>query len=396
MTMPSLTHRSIQKSLAFVSCFWVMSCGVLFADVGISTLNGDFKALTLSGSRIVAIDLSTPSEILTSDDDGGSFTTRMTAGPLDRYEALAAVGSTVVAVGIDGLVLRSGDSGTSWSAASAPSLLGALYSVAGRSDGENPNQWLSVGDDGFDGSVYRSTDDGLNWTAHSITGVLLEDVIWTGNRWLLCGRDDFNEGALYSSVDGLTWSASTVPVASSPLLAMTHDGSGGVVAVGESGQVLRSTDDGLTFSVVAADLFSGDINAVAYASDGTFYLGGDEKAVIRLNGSNASFLIPPAAQATPVLEIILIGNVPFAAGAFAGVQVRTIPLDLLLTTGGTLDYRLSVSQALSGKTYFLETSTDLTSDWTPLPSSSQLGNGGPIFFDVSEEGSRRFWRVAEF
>ena len=394
MTLPSITRCFMPKSFALVSCCWLISCGVLLANVGTGTLNGDFKALTLSGARIVAIDQSSAdSELSTSDDNGASFTTRKVTS--ENYEALAAVGSTVIAVGIDGQVLRSSDSGTSWSEATAPLLFGSLYSVAGRSNGSLANQWVAVGDDGLDGAVYRSVDDGLSWTAQTLSEVLIQDVVWTGSGWLLCGSDAFYDGVVYRSSDGQAWSASSVPVGSAALLSMASDGSGVVVAVGESGQVLRSTDDGLTFSAVAESLFSGDIYTVANVAEDAFYLGGDEKAVISLSGINASLVVPPAPQASPVLDIILVGNTALATGAFEAAA-RTVPLDLLLSTSGTLDYRLSVTESLNHRTYVLETSTDLTTGWTLLPSSAQVGNGSSIFFDVSAQGIKRFWRISEF
>ena len=393
--MPPLTHRFIKNSLAMVSGLLLLMTS-LWADLGVSTLDGNFKALALSGDRIVAIDLSGDDrEISTSDDDGVSFTSRHIAE--DNYEALGAVGTTVIAVGNSGLILRSADSGSTWSSVSTSALWGSLRSVAGRTDGANANQWLAVGDDGTNGSVYRSTDDGLSWAeVEEISELLIEDVIWTGSRWVLCGGGAFfYEGSIYSSTDGLNWSASTVPFGVSPLLAMGHDGAGVVVAVGEQGQVLRSTDDGLTFTAVATDLSSEDLNAVIVDSSGTFYLGGNEKMIIELNGTSGSFLIPATPGAAPVLDFVLIDDAPVATGAFDDVAARTIPLDLLISVEGTLDYRLSVSQSLTGKAYILETSTDLV-DWDPLPTTSQMGPESSIFFDVSEDELKRFWRVVEF
>ena len=393
MTMLSLTHRFIQKSLMLVCGFVAAS---LSAQVGVNQLDGNFKALTLSGDRLVAIDLSNDdSEIFTSDDDGVSFTSRYTSG--DNYEALAAVGNTVIAVGDTGLVLRSADSGSTWAEAIAPVLFGSLRSVAGRTDGANENQWIAVGDNGLDSFVYQSTDDGQNWTkVEEINNLLIEDVIWTGNRWLLCGGDtSFYEGSIYSSTDGVSWAASTVPVGAAALLAMSHDGAGVVVAVGEMGQVLRSTDDGLTFATVAANLLSEDLYAVIVDSSGTFYLGGVGRTIIELNGTSASFLVPPAASAAPVLDFVLIDEVPFAVSETGPVQVRTIPLDLLIAPGGTQDFQLSVSESLSDKVYFLQTSVDLV-NWGLVSENSTVGNNAALSFDVAEDELKRFWRVVEF
>jgi hypothetical protein len=63
-----------------------------------------------------------------------------------------------------------------------------------------------------------------------------------------------------------------------------------------------------------------------------------------------------------------------------------------------LDYVLTIEETLLGKSYRVETTTDLTADdWALVPGSVPvLGNGGAISFDVAEDTPRRFWRVVEF
>jgi hypothetical protein len=356
--------------------------------------------MTVSGGNLVALD--SESDLSISADQGATFTVVETTPELDTLKDVNALGATVIAVGIDGLILRSADNGSTWASATAPVLLGSLNGTAGRTDGANPNKWIAVGNDGLDGAIYRSTDDGANWTlvntGSTLDDLLLKDAIWTGNRWLVCGSDQFfEEGVVYSSTDGLNWSASSLPVDALPLLALASDGAGSALAVGEQGEILRSTDDGLTFTRIGSGVFSGDINTAVVDSSGTFFLGGDEKAILEVSGSTVSFAVPPAANADPILDLILINDVAAAVGAFDGVAIRTIPFTLTIAPGGSSDLRLTVSQTLAGKTYFVETTVDLLADdWAPVSGTSTLGNGASTFFDFSISGPQRFWRVIEF
>lgn len=381
-------HHSLLAKLTLVLS-WV---AVAVQVEAVSTVNADLSSVTVAGSRLVGLQES-GKELLTSDDSGASFQSRHTMS--DVFASVDALGTTVVAVGTDGLVLRSVDSGGTWASATAPSLAEGLYAAAGRSDGVNPNVWLAVGDDGFDGSIYRSADNALNWAEVAVlSDSLLRDVIWTGTRWLVCGSDGFDGAVAYSSTDGDSWTASTLPDESAPLLAMAHDGAGVVLAVGESGQILRSTDDGLNFSVLTSELISGDFYTVIYLNE-EFYLGGDEKTVFQVTGTSVSVVVPKVSQGTPVRALVVLDGAVVAAGEFESAVQRTVPLDLILSVEGTADYRLTVSQALTNKTYFLEESIDLI-NWGLVEDSAIVGTGAATFFDVSEDGTQRFWRVAEF
>jgi photosystem II stability/assembly factor-like uncharacterized protein len=362
----------------------------------VTTLDEDFKAMTVSGTNLVALDFN--SDLYSSEDDGANFTLREITD--ESYEGLGSVDNVVVAVGVDGLILRSIDFGLSWDAANSETLFSSLRAVAGRIDGGQPNRWIAVGDDGFDGQVLQSVDNGVNWSAvATFTDLLPEAVIWTGNRWLLAGRDQlFNEGVVYSSTDGVNWSASATPAGAQPLLDLAADGSGSVLAVGESGQILRSSDDGLTFSEIVTEfLGGGDLNAVVVDSSGTFFAGGDEKLILEINASTATVLAPATSDAPPVTDLILIDDAPVAIGAFFGSSVRTEPLTAKIAVAGSSDFVITAGPTLSNKNYFLETTTDLTdAQWTLLSGSQTIGNGADVTFEVNRDANRRFWRVVEF
>lgn len=384
--------RTIQR--AFTG--WVLALGCVSAVQAVSTLDGNYQSVVVSDGDLVALDFQ--SRLYTSDDDGASFVLRKTAD--DSFHALGALGMTTIAVGVDGLILRAPDAGITWSDATAPEIFGALYAVAGRSAGANPNEWLAVGDDGFDGHVYRSTDDGVNWSSAAlVANANFRDVIWTGNRWLACGSDSFlYHGLVYTSTDGTNWSAASVPAGLSALNSLASDGAGTVLAVGEHGRVLRSTDDGLTFVAIAPELLTGgDFTTVIADDAGSFYIGGDHKHLVQVDGSTASTLVPQAASSPTVSDLVWINGELTAVGAFPAAGARTIALELQMSVGGTLDYILSIEQALHGKTYYVETTTDLTADdWSLVPNSALTGNGAQLSFDVAADGVKRFWRIIEF
>lgn len=398
--MRKTIHRlqSIYGRLAFiaVACLCV---GAAHAQVG--SIADDFKSATISGSRIVALD--SGNDLYTSDDDGSSFQLRLDpSDPLvlpnitnETFESVEAFGSTVIAVGEDGLILRSTDSGNSWlQAATTPSIQGSLSAAAARNDGVNPNIWLAVGNDNEDGTIHLSNDDGENWTIVSTEAdTIIEDVIWTGSRWLYCGSDDFFSGVVFSSTDGINWTSSSLP-AGDTLTALATDGNGVVLAVGLSGRVIRSTDDGLSFTELSS--LTVDLYAVVVDSTGDFYVGGDQRLIVKISGTTQTTAVPATSSASPVLDFVLIDDAPVAVGSFS-VSVRTIPLTLEISAGGAKDYVLTVSQSLSGKSYYIETTTDLTADdWAIVSGTSVLGTGGVLTFDVDKNGDRRFWRVVEF
>lgn len=387
---PERKKTDIRYTLSLLSV-----CSLALSGLQASTpVPGDYSSIVVSGSNLIALDFD--SDIYTSSDSGSSFTLSETT--TDIFESLQAFGSTVIAVGEDGLILRSGDNGANWSSATTPTIFGSLNAAAARDASPSANVWLAVGFDGFDAPVFRSTNDGVNWSETStLTSVDLEDVIWTGARWVVAGSDDLGlDGVVYHSNDGVSWTLSTLPASVSPLKALATDGSGVVLAAGENGELLRSTDDGLSFAALASGV-SEDLNALAVDSSGVFYVGGVERVFLEIAGSSVTSLVPPTAGGATILDIVLIADAPSIVGAFDGIAVRTIPFEVLITAEGTEDFRLTIEEALDGKVYHVESQSDLTSGtWTDVPNKSAIGTGGQIFFDVSLSGTQLFWRVVEF
>ena len=394
--------KKCKLPLNFVYLLFSFSIATAYANI--TKLEYDLKAAVQVGTRTVVLD----SENTLGTLEGVDAEVIVREENDEKLEALAASGTTVIAVGENGLILRSGDSGETWSEATgAPVFFGSFMSVVSG----NANQWIAVGNDGnaTDGVIYESTDDGESWSEiDRLLETPLSDVIWTGTRWLACGYDLFSdEGVIYGAADNdlASWSAVTFPSIGftlSPFLALGYDGSN-VIAVGDQGEILVSEDDGLTFSLIDYGLFpefSERLNAVAVDSNGVFYLASLENRVLQFDGTTLSFFSPQEDNAPEILDLVLINDVPVAVGNFgATIELeveRTIPLDLLISVGGTQDFVLTISETLTTKTYTLETSVDLNADnWELLTSSTQTGTGGEMTFDVSINGDRRFWRAIE-
>jgi hypothetical protein len=205
------------------------------------------------------------------------------------------------------------------------------------------------------------------------------------------GETDYS-GVIYRSLDASTWTLVS-DAFSAPLHALASDGGGTVLAVGEGGIILRSTDDGVSFAPIDGSAISEDLTAVVAAGVNTFAIGGDGKSVFEVNADVVSVLRPAAGGAPQVEALLLVGGNILLSGEFV-LSERSVPFDLGLQTIGDW-YRLTVDEALSGKVYTLETSATLES-WETVPNSSKAGFDGPLNWNLPADGARRFWRVAEF
>ena len=368
-------------------------------------INDNFRALTQNDTRIFGLDFA--GTIWSSDNGGTSFSQRYVIDEElnDTYYTIAALGDTVLTAGTDALMARSGDNGNSWNPSiNADFVQGDVKAIAGRAALTSvDNQWVAVGNDGSQGVLFTSQNDGIDWMRYD-SGTNFSDLdfsgaVWTGSAWLVCGlKSQIATGAtnypgvIYRSLDASTWTliGDSFPA---PLRAMATDGEGRVLAVGERGLILRSTDHGLTFEQIDQSSISEDLSAVVATGANKFTIGGDGKSVFESDAGVVSVIRPPASGATPVEALLLVGGDVLLGGEFLSSQ-RIVPFDLGVEAIGG-GYRLTVDQALSGKVYTLETSTTLQS-WDPVPSSDKAGDDGLLQWVLPSDGTRRFWRATEF
>ena len=207
--------------------------------------------LSSSGDRVIAIDSkgaawSTQNGVVWRQDFAGVSAT--TGSAIQVGQQMAALGTSILLAGTNGMLLRSSDDGATWTAATvngqavpsdwnfnrvqvsagaalATATLGftsekvVLRSVNGGEwqtlaslalsrvvdvAGDGAGTWVAAG---ANGTILRSTDHGLTW--QQITGPAMATtraVVWFNNQWILFGA--VANGAVsrcWSSPDGVAW-----------------------------------------------------------------------------------------------------------------------------------------------------------------------------------------------
>jgi hypothetical protein len=157
--------------------------------------------------------------------------------------------------------------------------------------------------------------------------------------------------------------------------------------------MLRSTDHGLSFERIEQFSVSEDLSAVVAAGANKFIIGGDGKSVFEADADVVSVLRSPVGGGPGVEALLIVGGDVLLAGEFAS-SPRTVPFGLKIEAAENV-WHLTISEALSGKVYSLETSATLLS-WEAVPNESKAGSDGPLQWTLPAEGARRFWRATEF
>ncbi len=362
-----------------------------------------FDALTRPASGLVA--LSATGELARSTDAGVTFVQIRAADTPSRVlRAVAAGGSTVLAVGDAGLFVRSADSGQTYGTLAetlSPTFVGELRGVA-----RGPaNVWVSVGRRSNRPVILRSTDDGLAWsdvTPASVPLGELNAVTWdaSATRWTAVGGDGVF-GLLYTSTNGTTWT-SLAPAPDYPLHGVASDGAGKILAVGGAGTLLHSTDGGATFADAGSGLVSEDLHAVAFLGSGQWITGGDNGVLVAVQPAlgAAGATLARAPSGADRIQALLAGT---TAGAYlyafqAGDDLDAAPSapPVLRIAVVSSQLRLTLEAATTGATYHLLSSSDLAT-WTPVSSSERVAAAGtPPTWDrpLPSAGSRLFYRAS--
>ncbi|MDQ8195163.1 hypothetical protein QEH59_12055 [Coraliomargarita sp. SDUM461004] len=396
------------RSFRYLAYFLASACCLVAIEAPSSPLlpiDDNFRALTQNDHRVFGLDYA--GTVWSSDDAGDTFDQayQIAGDSNDTYYTLLALENTVMTVGTDALMARSGNDGSEWDATVNTNYIqGDLKALAARAGTTTvENQWIAVGHDGDQGVVFRSLNDGINWERYD-AGTLFADIefsgaIWTGSAWLICGLKSQIEigatdysGVIFRSLDGTTWSLVSDAYAA-PVRAIASNAAGEVLAVGERGLVLRSTDDGLSFQRIDGSSFSEDLSSVTADSRGRFIIGGDGKSVLESTAGTLSIIRPAAGGAPGVEALLEADGAILLSGAFLSTP-RTLPFNLRIEMLGNY-YRLTVDEALSGKVYTLETSTVLEG-WEAVPGKTDAGYDSSLSWVLPADGLTRFWRVTEF
>ena len=141
------------------SALFIMNLGVGVLGAAISRSDYDFRDLVEVSDGFLGISPS-GSIIYLAKDTSVETVLRVSGEEYGRVRSIASDGGFCIAVGENGLILRSLDQGLNWQLILGFSILGDLESVQITNDGT----CLAVGSDGGGGFICRSEDFGNSWS----------------------------------------------------------------------------------------------------------------------------------------------------------------------------------------------------------------------------------------
>lgn len=166
------------------------------------------NAVTHDGTRFILVgdtlfNSPQPALIATSPD-GITWTRRTFTASIAETQLtdVAAGGGTLTVVGLNGIILSSGNAGVSWTE-ETQSAAAAFHGVA-----SNGTTRVAVGhDNGYNGVILVNT--GSTWSsAAGVTGFYPRDVVWTGEQFVAVGGANSNGDAdpvVMTSQNGSNW-----------------------------------------------------------------------------------------------------------------------------------------------------------------------------------------------
>jgi hypothetical protein len=257
---------------------------------------------------------------------------------------VAALGSTLIAVGAGGSVVTSPD-GFAWTGHEL-STAATLRGIAAGS-----GTAVAVGDAVGGQATILTTTDGADWTPRaSTTSAALAAVAHGGGAFVAVGAG----GAIVSSADGATWFTRT---SNTPydLLSAAY-GSSRFVAVGYGGTVLTSPD-GQTWTGLTSPPTTQYLTGVAYDASSGFVAVGNAGAVLTSSDGSAWTL---QGSSIPVGGSAVVRGVAAHSGSFValdsshGVHVSTTGGTTWTTYAGAddLDGSGGVGIAAAGASFF--------------------------------------------
>lgn len=343
----------------------------LFTFAGIAqgqVISQNMKSLARSGTALVGLS-GADGTLKRSTDGGASFSTVFTPSGATLQNVVAS-GTTVIAVGNSGYIVRSTDSGATFTALTttdAPATLGSLYDAAT----SNGTLWVAVGKSATNRvAAAYSTNGGASWTSAATPANFgeLRAVVYDAGaaRWSAVGTDTFGGAALYTSTDAQNWTQVTAPTSASTINDIAANGAGNLLAVGDSGTLLVSSNGGSSWAFEAnTGAVSQNLYAVVYSSASTsFTAGGQELVQITYTVAGGSVVAQaPIASGGDITTLITsAAGAVITGGGLAGYQTITFagPGDQLMTaspvtlsatasSGLTVSFRvISGSASISG------------------------------------------------
>lgn len=215
-------------------------------------------------------------------------------------------GNFFIAIGDNGTILTTNDPGN-WTTQQNSGTTNNLNAICYNS---STNQYIVVGDLG---TILTSTDS-VTWTQqNSSTTINLRSVVCVGTSYVTVG----DLGTILYSSDGINWSESQSTNLTVNLKSVTIDSTESVVvAVGDVGTVLTSTDSGLNWNTVINTISTTDLFGIYY--DGivtdSFYIVGSGGTILiynndPLSSSYQTLISPTLIQLPPDLILLPTGEI---------------------------------------------------------------------------------------
>ncbi|MCC5833381.1 MAG: hypothetical protein JJU20_01495 [Opitutales bacterium] len=362
---------------------------ILMGNLPTRILEADWTAVHVHGDAVLVAD--SDGNLLRSTDGGIVFESRYQGTPEDAIHFIYGSGSTAIAVGAGGWILRSADNGQSWSEVAADAILGQLSAVVGNGSGH----WVAAGQHQGSAATQVSTDDGLTWTLHSVSGVYeLTGITWHSgsNQFVASGSDGFFSGSVHASPEGSSWSSINVPSETSVLKFIASDGSNGLLAGGREGILLRSEGSPISFSAVEGFRPSEHLRSAVSTGQGSWIIGGDQAILIEIPAAsgNARLRSNPLPTAGSIVSIANRGGEEILlAGSFSDYPWGPPQLQAEFN-GQQLILRLH--NARLGRSYQLQSSTNL-SQWSNLSGTTRQATQRTLEWTVAPDETNRFFRV---
>jgi len=265
-----------------------------------------------------------------STDDGVTWTPVTTSVQREMRDVAYGAG-VFVAVGEEGAIETSPDGATSnWTTRTSGVAPNWLYAVHWTG-----STFIAVGQ----GDILTSAD-GITWAATATTPAgspWFNSVDSNGSRWFV-GTDRFStvdSTVYYSDNSGATWSAPTgANLDPQDIVGIANNGAGTVVAIGQDGGALLSTDNGASYSDISSSIDGTYLNAIIYDYGATsaigFVIGGwtalniQAFIVTSLDGSTWTTRVNTSSTANGVLSLSGKNLVPVTGGADATFTLTSL------------------------------------------------------------------------
>jgi len=252
------------------------------ANLQTAATTANFNSIAVNGNVFVAVGNSSSSvKTVYTSNDGITWNPGMAGSPTPSAitNSLSSVAVNAqgyfVAVGAAGPIYYS-STGTSWTATSTPAS-GYLNAITANTQGN----FIAVGDNGLVVAINSNNWSVNTSTISELAGVSLNtvNVSATGTYLITSGST-----AMYSN-DGNNWNAINNNMPSSELLDMTANPQGILVAVGENGLILTSSNKGSTWTNETNSSYTQNLTAVANGNN-QFVAVGKAGTVLQSTGGN--------------------------------------------------------------------------------------------------------------